>query len=306
MFFTKLKRVIRAGFMSFWRNGWVSLASILVVVITLFTIGSLVFFKGGLDALVAQLKDKVDITVYFKPEAQEQDIMTIKTAVSKLSETKDVAYVDREQALESFKERNKNNALLMQSLDELGENPLGASLNIKAKEISQYESIANFLNSHMNSGASDYIDKINYFENKRVIERLSVLTDSAQRFGVIISLVLAGVAILVTFNTIRLTIYSSREEIEVMRLVGASNKFASGPFIVEGVMYGVVSAIITMIMFFPVTMWLGALTENFLSGMNVYNYYIQNFGQIFVILLIIGVLICSVSSFIAIRRYLRV
>ncbi|KKR74679.1 MAG: Efflux ABC transporter [Parcubacteria group bacterium GW2011_GWB2_40_8] len=272
--------------MSFWRNGWVSLASILVVVITLFTIGSLVFFKGGLDALVAQLKDKVDITVYFKPEAQEQDIMTIKTAVSKLSETKDVAYVDREQALESFKERNKNNALLMQSLDELGENPLGASLNIKAKEISQYESIANFLNSHMNSGASDYIDKINYFENKRVIERL--------------------VAILVTFNTIRLTIYSSREEIEVMRLVGASNKFASGPFIVEGVMYGVVSAIITMIMFFPVTMWLGALTENFLSGMNVYNYYIQNFGQIFVILLIIGVLICSVSSFIAIRRYLRV
>ncbi|KKR48008.1 MAG: Cell division protein [Parcubacteria group bacterium GW2011_GWC2_40_31] len=292
--------------MSFWRNGWVSLASILVVVITLFTIGSLVFFKGGLDALVAQLKDKVDITVYFKPEAQEQDIMTIKTAVSKLSETKDVAYVDREQALESFKERNKNNALLMQSLDELGENPLGASLNIKAKEISQYESIANFLNSHMNSGASDYIDKINYFENKRVIERLSVLTDSAQRFGVIISLVLAGVAILVTFNTIRLTIYSSREEIEVMRLVGASNKFASGPFIVEGVMYGVVSAIITMIMFFPVTMWLGALTENFLSGMNVYNYYIQNFGQIFVILLIIGVLICSVSSFIAIRRYLRV
>jgi len=292
--------------MSFWRNGWVSLASILVVVITLFAIGSLVFFKGGLDALIAQLKDKVDITVYFKPEAQEPDIMAIKTAVSKLSETKDVVYVDREQALESFKERNKNNALFMQSLEELGENPLGASLNIKAKEISQYESIANFLNSHMNSGASDYIDKINYFENKRVIERLSVLTDSAHRFGVIISLVLAGVAILVTFNTIRLTIYSSREEIEVMRLVGASNKFASGPFIVEGVMYGVVSAIITMIMFFPITMWLGALTENFLSGMNVYNYYIQNFGQFFLLLLLIGVLICSISSFIAIRRYLKV
>lgn len=292
--------------MSFWRNGWVSLAAILVVVITLFTIGSLVFFKGGLDAILAQLKDKVDITVYFKPDATEEDILTIQTAVSKLSETREVEYITKEQALENFKERNKNNALLMQSLEELGDNPLGASLNIKAKEISQYESIANFLNSNMESGEGSRIDKINYFENKRVIERLSVLTDTAQRFGLIISLVLAGIAILVTFNTIRLAIYSSREEIEVMRLVGASNKFASGPFIVEGVMYGAVSAIITMIIFFPVTLWLGTLTENFLSGMNIYNYYIQNFGQIFVILLIVGVVICSISSFIAIRRYLKV
>ena len=305
MLLTKIKRVIRAGFMNFWRNSWVSLAAILVVVITLFTIGSLVFSRAILGSVLTQVQNRIDISVYFKTDAEEQDILALKDLVSKLDEVKSVEYVSAEEALANFKERHKDNALINQSLEELGDNPLGAALNIKAKEISQYESIAKFLNAGGGAFDSSAIDKINYFQNKKIIDRLSLILDSTKNLGLIISLILIGISVLVTFNTIRLTIYAAREEVEVMRLVGASNKFVSGPFIVEGIMYGFISTVVVMVLFYPFTLWIGARVGRFFGDINIFEYYISNFGQIFFTLLAIGVVLGAVSSFIAVRRYLK-
>ena len=292
--------------MNFWRNNWVSLAAILVVVITLFTIGSLIFSRAILGSVLTQVQNRIDISVYFKTDAEEEGILALKDLVSKLDEVKSVEYISAEEALTIFKERHKDNALISQSLEELGSNPLGAALNIKAKEISQYESIAKFLNAGNGAFDSSAIDKINYFQNKKVIDRLSLILDSTKNLGLIISLILIGVAVLVTFNTIRLTIYAAREEVEVMRLVGASNRFVSGPFIVEGIMYGFISAVVVMVLFYPFTLWIGARVGRFFGDINIFEYYISNFGQIFLTLLVIGVLLGSVSSFIAVRRYLKV
>lgn len=308
MIFVKLKRVIKAGFVNFWRNGWVSLTAIMVVTITLFSIGSLLFAKAALESMLEHVQNKVDITVYFKTGAEEKEVLSIKDSLSQLAEVKEVEYISADKALEDFKERHKDNATLMQSLEEIDGNPLGAALNIKAKEISQYGSVAKFLESKSDTslGGSSLIDKVNYFQNKKVIERLSKILDSAKNLGLIASFTLVLISAMVTFNTIRLTIYSYRQEIEIMRLVGASNRFASGPFVVEGAMYGLFSAIITALVFYPLTSWIDPKVASLFSGVSLFKYYIENFGQIFAVLLGVGVLLCSFSSFIAVRRYLKI
>lgn len=306
MMWIKAKRVIKAGFVNFWRNGWISLATVLVIVITLFTIGSLIFSRAILGSMISQIQDKVDISIYFKTDAEESDILALKDSVSKLPEVKSAEYVSAEQSLENFKERHEDNALIMQSIEELGENPLGAMLNIKTKETSQYDSVAKYLESQSGTAGGSMIDKINYYQNKKVIDRLSKILDSAKTLGTAISVILVIISIIIAFNTIRLAIYISREEIGVMRLVGASDRFVRGPFIVEGVIYGVISSIIAMIIFYPLTLWLGPMTDNFFSGINIFQYYVANFGQIFLILLLLGVSVGAFSSYIAVKRYLKV
>ncbi|MFH0803627.1 MAG: permease-like cell division protein FtsX [Candidatus Tagabacteria bacterium] len=302
MFWVNVKRVFRSGFMNFWRNGWVSLATILVMIITLFVLGSLIFGRALLNSTLSQLEDKVDITVYFKTGANEGEILSMKDKLSKLDEVKEINYISAEKALQDFRERHVDNALITQSLDELAENPLGANLNIKAKDTSQYESIARFLEA----SAVSSIDKINFRQNKAIIERLGNILSASRNVGLGATLVLGIIAVLVAFNTIRLAIYTSKDEITVMRLVGASSRHIRGPFIVEGIMYGVFAAIFTMLIFYPLTLWLGPLAERFFNGPDLFAYYISNFFQIFAILLLTGVGLGSLSSFIATRRYLKV
>lgn len=308
MILIKTQRVIKAGFLNFWRNGWISLAAIFMMVITLFTIGSLLYSRMIFDTMLTNLQDKVDISVYFKEKTNEAKILSLQKMVEVLPEVKSVEYVSSEQVLEQFNERHKDNALISKSVEVLGKNPFGAVFNIKAKEISKYEGIANFLNSETETikGEDSIIDKINYFQNKKIIDSLSNIVASAKKLGASLSLIMALVSILVIFNTIGLVIHSSKEEIEVMRLVGASNKFISGPFVVEGAMYGLISAIIAMVLFYPATLWLGPATKNFFSGIDIFGYYVANFGQFFLILLGSGIALGVVSSFMATRRYLKI
>jgi cell division transport system permease protein len=312
MVFTKLKRVMKAGFVSFWRNGVVSLASILVLVTTLFVLGSLFFSEALLTSTLDQIKDKVDIQVYFKTDASEQDIAAISNFLQALPEVKSVTYTSREKALEDFKARHADNSLIASSLEEIGTNPLGASLNIKAKDPSQYAAIAKILEGETALSASNttintsIIDKVNYYQNKLVIDRLMSLILSTEKLGWAIMLVLSIIAVLVTFNTIRLAIYTAREEIAIMKLVGASNNYVSGPFMFAGIMYGIIASVIVMFLLYLTAVWLGPTTANFFGGLNLYLYYVNNFFQIFGIVLIAGILLAMISSLLAVRRYLRV
>ncbi len=304
-----IKRIIRSGFFSFWRNGFVSLSSILVMLVTLFVIGSVIFSGAILRATLLEIKNKVDINVYFVNSAPENDILAIKKSLENLPEVQaPVVYVSREQALEDFKKRHENDEFTLSALDELGENPLGAALNIKAKDPAQYEGIAEFLKSKGTSeiGGSSIIDKVNYYQNKEAIDRLTHLINSANKLGFALTILLIVISILITFNTIRLVIYMSRDEISVMRLVGASTGYIRGPFFVAGAIYGFVSAIITLILFYPITLWLGRTTADFFVGINVFEYYTVNFGEIFLIIVGSGICIGSISSFLAVRKYLKV
>lgn len=299
----ELRRAIKEGMLSFWRNGWVSLAAILVMVLALFMIGFLLFSNVLLTSALSRIEEQVDISIYFKKDATEEEILNTQAALSQLAQVKSVSYVSEEDALEKFRTRHAANALITQSLDELGENPLQASLNVRARDPNQYEVIARFLES---SAYSSLIDKINYFQNRVVIERLSGFLAASRAAGFGITLVFALIAMLVVFNTIRLAIYTSRDEIAVKRLVGATRRHVRSPFVVEGAMYGIISALITAAIFYPITLWLGPVTERFFGGPNIFGYYLSNFFEILFILLIMGVVLGVISSSVATRRYLKV
>ena len=294
--------------MSFWRNGFVSLSSILVVTVTLFTIIVIIFTNVVLESVLSDMKSKVDVNVYFITTAPEQDILAMRDSLNKLSEVSSVKYVSREQALQEFKDKHKDDYLTIQGLDELGDNPLGGRLNIIAKDPSQYEGIVKTIEDKNALVALDQsiIDKVNYRQNKVVIDRLSAIINGAKQLGFLLALTLMFISILITLNTIRLVIYMSREEIAVMRLVGASNMYVRGPFVVGGAIYGVISATLAVILFWPIAIWLARATTDFFGGVNLYKYYIQNFFQIYFIVLLAGIFLGSVSSFLAVRKYLKV
>ncbi len=308
MVWTSIKRVFRAGFTSFWRNGFVSLASVLVTVVTLFVIGSLIFASATLSSTLVQIQNKVDINVYFTTTAGEDDILALKKTLEALPEVAHIDYISRDQALASFKEKHQTDQLTLQALEELGDNPLGAVLNIKAKDPSQYEGIATFLagKNALSSDGNTIVDKVNYLQNKVAIDRLSRIIQAGQKLGFTLTIILVIISVLITFNTVRLAIYTAREEISVMRLVGASNKYIRGPFVVTGIFYGLISALITLVLFYPLTFWLGPKTENFFTGINIFDYYKANFFQICLIITLSGVFISAVSSFLATRKYLKI
>lgn len=305
MFWLNTRRIVKSGFVSFWRNGFVSLSSVLIMTLTLFVLGSLMFASALLNSSLSEIKSKVDVNVYFVPTAGEEDILALKNKVEALPEVAQVEYVSRDQALENFKSEHQNDEITLQALDELGENPLGAILNIRAKETSQYEGIAKFLDTEAGEGGQ-FIDKVNYYQNKTAIDSLTRIIDGSRTIGVAIAIVLIIISILITLNTIRLAIYIAREEISVMRLVGASNRYIRGPFVISGVMYGVVSALATLVVFYPVTYWVSSITETFFSGFSLFDYYVSNFASISGIILGVGIILGAISSYLAVRRYLRV
>lgn len=301
-----LRRVIKSGFVNFKRSSFVSLSSVLVMTITLSVITMLIFSQAILNFSLASLEDKVDVTVFFTLNAPENEVLSLKASIEELPEVESVEYVSAEQALADFKERHANDYLTLQALEELDENPLGATLNIKATETSQYETISAFLDGDnaLDSTQSVIIDKVNYSQNKLVIDRLISITEGAKKLGIALTIVLMAISLIITFNTIRLVIYIAREEISVMRLVGAENHYIRGPFLVEGMLYGIISAIITMIIFYPMTLWVGANMTGFL-GINLHTYYIANFFQLFVITGVFGMFLGVISSFWAVRTYLK-
>lgn len=308
----KTKRIIRSGFYGFWRNGFVSLSSILVMVVTLFVIGSIIFSGAVLRGTLAEIKNKVDINIYIVKTADENSIMDLKKSLEQLPEVAPpVVYVSRDDALANFRKLHENDQITLQALDELGDNPLDATLNVRTKELSQYSGVVSYLGlsgTDCTSLESKFpiIDKVNYCNNKSAIDNLTNLIDSANKLGFALTIFLIVISVLITFNTIRLVIFMSKDEIAVMRLVGASAGYIRGPFFVAGAIYGFISALITLILFYPVTLWLGKTTAQFFVGINVFNYYIANFGQIFLIIVISGVALGSVSSFLAVRKFLKV
>jgi len=306
MVMIELKRIIKAGFINFARSGVISWAAVLVVTITLSVITAIILLQAVLHFSLDQIKDKVDVTIYFNVNAEESKIISLKESLEKLPEVEKVSYFSANESLKLFRERHQNDYSTIAALDEISSNPLGGYLNVKAREVSQYESIANFMKSDnaLVLGSTSIIDKVNYHQNKIVINRLNNIISGAQRLGFLITLILIIVSIIITFNTIRLTIFISREEIGVMRLVGASNMRVRGPFMVEGAIYGIIATIITLLIFWPATAYFGNNMTNFL-GLDVYDYYISNLFQIFVIVLLSGVILGMISSFIATRKYLN-
>lgn len=302
------KRVFKSGFVSFLRNKTVSLSSVGILTTTLIIIGVFFFFRGIFDYSLNQVRNKVDIKIYFKLDAEDSQILDIKNRIKTLPEVQSIELVTAEQSLTDFQEKHSNDPVTLQALAELDTNPFGAMLTVFAKDTNSYDYISNTLSSESDFLGESYsaIDKINYFELKPTIDRLNNMIRLFNSIGYWVTLLFLVISSLIIFNTIRLSIFIYKEEIAVMKLVGASNMHIRGPFLVESSIYAVISSLLAMIFFFPTTFYLAKNTIDFFSGLDIFQYYLQNFFVLFLLLLIISLLLATFSSLLAIRRYLKI
>ena len=301
--FITLNRIIKSGSVNFWRNGWLSTATVLIMTVALISWTSIFLVNVVLTSVLDVLAEKVDISVYFNLDAKESDILSLKSRVEGLKEVANVEYVSKDKALEVFKSRHAGDEVILKSIKELDVNPLEASLNILAKDSAEYDAIASFLNQDQ---SKSIVSKINYTENKVVINRLNNIIKVLRETGIAASLILAIVAFLVAFNTVRLAIYSAREEITVMKLVGASNWFVRGPFIVEGVLHGIIASVFSFMIIIPGIGFLGPKLFNFIPEINLVNYIGNNFWPLLFFQTLGGVALGVFSSWVAVRKYLKV
>ena len=277
MFWIRLQRVVRSGWINFRRNGLVSYAAILVTTITLSVATAILLFQAVLMNGIGQLQNKVDIAVYFSVDAAEENILSLKDTLEKLPEVSTVDYSSADQQVIAFRDRHVDDYLTLQALDELGDNPFGGSLQIRAKDSTQYEAIARVLegDSQIARDNAPIIERINYSQNKVVIDRLNMLIKNVREVGLGITLVLGLISIVIVFTTVRLTIYMARDEIGIMRLVGASPAYVRAPFIVGGLLYGFFAWLITTIIFLPTTYFLGVHATT-IVGFNLYQWHNAN------------------------------
>ena len=309
--FTALGRIIKSGSINFWRNGWLSTATVLIMTVALITWTSIFLSNVILTSVLDVLAEKVDISVYFNLDTKESDILALKSKLEGLKEVASVEYVSTDQALQIFKNRHAGDDILLKSIQELDNNPLEASLNILAKDSTRYAAIASFLNQFSAEGGSasggkNIVSKINYTENKIVIDRLNNIIRVLREGGLVAGLILAFIAFLVAFNTVRLAIYSSREEITVMKLVGASNWFVRGPFIIEGVLHGIIASVFSFMVIIPGIGFFGPKLFNFLPEINLMNYIGNNFWSLLLFQTLGGIILGVFSSWVAIRKYLKI
>lgn len=300
---TTIYRLIKYGFQTFWRQRLLTIATMVVILLALLVSQGL--FIAGIVGGTAldSIQDKIDISVYFKVNTPEDEVLRVKRALEEFEEVSEVEYISRDKALEIFQERHAEDETITQALEELDENPLSASLNIKAENPEEYAVVAEYLESIV---SDELVDNITYNQNQAVIDRLASIIRVSRQIGILAALFLTLVAVLVSFNTVLLGIYSNRDEIGIMRLVGASNLYVRGPFVVMGVIYGVITATLSMIITTPVIFLSSDYVRLFVPEMNLAAYYTGNFLTFFAYQLLFGIGIGVISSLIAIRRYLKI
>ncbi len=300
-------RVMRSGVLNFWRNIWLSVATTAIMIITLLMMSFLYFSNVFGGQVLRTIEQKVDVSVSFKENVQDEYIQAIGEELRARPDVETVTVITSEEALRIFKERHADEPLIEETLQELENNPLPASLYIVATEPQLYEAIAKSLEADK---YSPFIAEVNFESSRGVIDKLISLIDSVKNIGILITVLFATLAALIMFNTVRLAIYSFREEIEIMRLVGASRWFIQGPFLIESIFVAVLAVTITTAILYPLLHAVSPQLQRFFfeassEQFNVYNYARTHWLTVIGLQLAAAVGLAVVSSYVAIRRYLR-
>ena len=302
-----LSRIFKGGVTNFIRNAWLAVAAIAVMVITLTIVLFSVIANATFTNTVQQITDRIDISVYLSDDITEEQRTKLVSDLKAKSEVKSIEYVSKEQALERYREQNRNNLDLLLAISQT-DNPLPASLQIKPVDPNNIEPIRQFLETEdiktLQSEQTSYSG-----DRKEAIDKISQATAFFRRAGIIGVAVFAVISMLIIFNTIRMAIFNRREELNIMRLLGASTWYIRGPFVVETVLYGIIAAILSVVLcntlFAVSASAFGASSLGLLDITFASDYFADNFWIILAVQLSIGILIGGVSSFVATRRYLK-
>lgn len=302
-----LTRILKTGLVNFVRNAWLAVAAIAVMVITLTIVLFSVIANATFANTIQQITDRIDISVYLKDDITDQKKNDLIDQLKKLPEIKNVDYLSKDEALKRYRKQNENNLDLLMAISQT-DNPLPASLQIKPTDPNNIEPIRKFLET--NDIKSMQSDPTSYSgDRKKAIDRITQATAFFRKAGIIGVVVFAAISMLIIFNTIRMAIFNRREELNIMRLLGASTWYIRGPFVVESVLYGVIAGVISVavcnLLFAVSATAFGASSLGLLDINFANNYFSSNFWSILAVQLVAGILIGGVSSMIATRRYLK-
>lgn len=302
-----LRRIVRNGCINFVRNAWLSIAAMAVMLITLTIILFSVIANATFSNTINQITDKINVSVYLKSTVTQQQTDQLIDQLKKLENVESVTYLSKEQALELYKKQNEDNLNLLLAISET-ENAVPATIQIKPKDTNKLEGIKSFLDrpdiKAQQSNPTSYSGVV-----KTAVDNISHAAQFLRRAGIVGVLVFATVSMLIIFNTIQMAIFNRRDELTIMRLLGASTSYIRGPFVVESVLYGVISAIISVVLLNGLFIVSSSTLQASSLGLLDINYANEYFGKHFWLFLttqiIIGILIGAASSIVATRRYLK-
>lgn len=300
----KLSRTLKEGLRHFYKNGLLTFATVSVMTLALFVLSTVFLVGVSARKVLGDIEKQISISLYFNPEVPESRVNEIQGTVEKMPEVASVSYESRDQALDNLVASKGNDPAISEALEILGDNPLLSSLKIEAVSPEKYAAINEAIKQ---SDFMGEINRMNYDQNKKSIDNFGKIIRLMERVGIAAGIVFLAIAVLITFNAIRITLYSHRSEFEVMRLVGASNIYIRMPFVFEGIFYGLASAVSAMIILFIATKSLASSISRFIiQDTNIVSFYYQYFWIMLGGLLVFGAALGMASSFVAIRRYLKV
>jgi len=297
-------RILKFALQNFWRNIWLSIITITILILTLTTVNILIILGVVGDAAIESVEQKIDVSIYFNKETSEEIILSARSYLMSLEQVKEVEYVSGDEAFERFQEKHLADEVILNSIEEVG-NPLSGSLVVMARSPEDFPFILEALES---PEFSDYIEETDTETHESIIERITNISNRVRVGGIILSGVFALITLLIVFNTIRVAIYTHREEIGIMKLVGASNNFIRAPFLLETVFYSLIAVLIMLAILYPVVGIIEPSLNKFFDSTNVglMSYYNANFLTIFGAQFVGLVILCGISTLVAMRKYLRV
>jgi cell division transport system permease protein len=298
------KHVFGETFLSFKRNFLMGFTAITTVAITLFIVGVFSVIVYDVQSILNSIESQVEIAVYLKDNISDDLKGYLENEIKNWPEVESINYVSKEQALEKFKVQNEGSDILK----EIQGNPLPASFEIKMKDPQKVEQVA--LRFVDKDGKNiDGVDEVIY--GKSYIKKLFSITAVTGTIALLIIVTLILATMVLIYNTIRLSIYARRKEIEVMKLVGATNWYVRAPFLFEGFFEGFMGAGIAVVMLYLLNKFLLIKGETaIVETMHIKNLAILGSSNIIIIaylgIIVIGGLIGILSSGFALRRYLKV
>lgn len=302
--FTNFKRVFTLALRNFYRNKGMSVAAVFILTITTLMVTGMFLARGISGFLVEQVQNKIDITAYFKLGTNDQDIADVKTELLKTSSgIKSIEYLSSQDALKIFLDKHTGDPVFSKALAEVGDNPFLPSLNISTNgDPALYEEIDRVLQGDQWSAI---VVKVDFSEKKATIEKIFSITSRVNHFGLGLGIVLILVSVLVVLNTIKLVIDASHEEINTMRIVGASDWFIRAPFVIEGAIFGLISFIICLASSLAIAYTLSPGLTALLPGFSLFNYFFLNIWIIILIQMGFGIGLGTIASIIVVRKYLK-
>lgn len=302
-------RIIKTGLTNFLRNAWLAAAAMAVMTVTLTIILFSVVTSATFNNTITQINAKIDVSIYLADSTTVDQANKMMEELRKLPEVKQVSYVSKDQALAIFRAGNSTNVALQQAINQTG-NPLPASIKIMPRDPSNIASIERFIKQPSNVALEDPQNPSSYHgDQKAAVDKIAHATSIMRRAGIIAVIVFAVISMLIIFNTIQMAIFNRRDELTIMRLLGASTGFIRGPFVVESIMYGIFSALISIalidILFVASSSALHASSLGLLDINYSNSYFHDHFWMLLGMQLGVGVLIGAGSSILATRRYLK-